>query len=680
VSPLLSAVRLAVPRLRALVGDDEPELRRTLEGLMERASGGEDVEIELLDVVRSVPSLRGLVNGLLATTTPRRSSGGEQEASPVNETRPPLHVNTVVAERGATSPLRTALAPRTSHEVRVRVGPPLPESLLEASDSEVTLPVPLGNGVWLRAVLDVDGMGTPVVAALFLDADGSSFSCGCDHGAPHHDSCIRFPWTVLPFVTPAVDFAVCTARLVVYRDAVAVHVQEIRLPVGSTPERPTARLIARLADTVADLDDLLGRSASIVVGENSSRLTVNGLGFTSAPFSVSPGAADTATLDARHVLYGIHVDVTGAEERNRYDGELSKPRGEFLADLAQLARSGAELYTRLFDPQHADPTTTYSLPALLRHEALLRGSPPRLQVTDRDYTDRSVLWQTVYDLPLGSDPRAYRPCASLDHLDAWVAGGAVPPLCPDDESHRGQIDVLCPWGFWGLSTLIEQPGDRPGGPRAHRPRPMSCLVVPGPGLEPLASSHLGRLREAIGAGSVRTSSASTPVALAGDLAGDDIDVAYFYCHCGYEEGAPGAGVGRFLQLSGYTIQAQDVMAWTRSLWPREHWSQRPPLVILNGCHTTEYTTRTLSAFVPAFTRWAGACGVIGTEITLHQSIANWVAEYLLGALWAGMEVGEAMRMMRWALLARGNVLGLAYTPHCTVDMALQQQNRGRVAT
>jgi hypothetical protein len=100
------------------------------------------------------------------------------------------------------------------------------------------------------------------------------------------------------------------------------------------------------------------------------------------------------------------------------------------------------------------------------------------------------------------------------------------------------------------------------------------------------------------------------------------------------------------------------------------------LVVLNGCHTTESTSGTLNNFVTAFTRWAGASGVLGTEITLEQGLAGFVMEQIIAGLAKGRTVGEVVRDVRWKLLRRGNVMGFAYTPYCLSTLAFRQ---GRVA-
>jgi hypothetical protein len=119
----------------------------------------------------------------------------------------------------------------------------------------------------------------------------------------------------------------------------------------------------------------------------------------------------------------------------------------------------------------------------------------------------------------------------------------------------------------------------------------------------------------------------------------------------------------------------DITAWYDSDWDASHWQETSPLVFINGCHTAELTPEVLVNFVDSFIG-VYAAGVIGTEILLHQKIANEAAEELLTAVNSKdktgntVSVGEAIRLMRLHFLGKGNLLGLAYTPYCSADLKL----------
>lgn len=113
-----------------------------------------------------------------------------------------------------------------------------------------------------------------------------------------------------------------------------------------------------------------------------------------------------------------------------------------------------------------------------------------------------------------------------------------------------------------------------------------------------------------------------------------------------------------------------------------NWDVRRPLVVLNGCHTGEMLPDTPVELVTAFVDGLGAAGVIATEITLDAAFAAPAMELFLRPLFAGATVAAAIRVMRWTLLARGNLLGLAYSPYCDARLRLptapsrtRQENR-----
>ena len=112
------------------------------------------------------------------------------------------------------------------------------------------------------------------------------------------------------------------------------------------------------------------------------------------------------------------------------------------------------------------------------------------------------------------------------------------------------------------------------------------------------------------------------------------------------------------------------MKWQDNMWPVDHWRWTSPLVFINGCHTAELTPDALVNFVDRFIE-ANAGGVIGTEVTVSQSLASEAAllffSYLLEN---GGTVGQAIRGVRFDFLAKGNLMGLAYTPYCSAKLHL----------
>lgn len=65
-----------------------------------------------------------------------------------------------------------------------------------------------------------------------------------------------------------------------------------------------------------------------------------------------------------------------------------------------------------------------------------------------------------------------------------------------------------------------------------------------------------------------------------------------------------------------------------------------------------------------------AAGVVGTELTLHQAVAGEAGLDLLLAFREQRTMGEAMQRMRRSLVAKGNLMGLAYTLYCSAALRL----------
>lgn len=164
-------------------------------------------------------------------------------------------------------------------------------------------------------------------------------------------------------------------------------------------------------------------------------------------------------------------------------------------------------------------------------------------------------------------------------------------------------------------------------------------------------------------------------AIVNALANPDIEIAYFYCHgkrkqIDTEEPLPSLGVGKKKE----EITPDEVLGWYIYDWnPRtDHWRTTSPLIFINGCHTAELTPGSLVSFVDAFVS-VNAGGIIGTEITLHQRVANEAAEvFFANFIGEKLAVGEALRRMRLHLLSKGNLLGLVYTAYCSAELKLSQ--------
>jgi hypothetical protein len=255
--------------------------------------------------------------------------------------------------------------------------------------------------------------------------------------------------------------------------------------------------------------------------------------------------------------------------------------------------------------------------------------------------DGSVPWSLIYDLPLNDGP--YRLCASVGQFGPFGAGGEVPAHCPVSD-HSG--NVLCPFGFWGLSAVLEQPV----GPLVPfvsvRPRPFEVSMAVDHGMDrALTERHVTELMSMLPP-EVVTSAYVSPSELGRALAGDVMDVVHLHFREGF-------------------LDAEEIERWDREgVWPRPHWPSRKPVVV---------GTSPMPGLVRAFVD-GGASAVISPEVAVPQDMAGWVTGMVLARLAAGFSAGEALRLTRWEMLGRGNVMGLAYTLHGGADLRLRPGN------
>ena len=138
-------------------------------------------------------------------------------------------------------------------------------------------------------------------------------------------------------------------------------------------------------------------------------------------------------------------------------------------------------------------------------------------------------------------------------------------------------------------------------------------------------------------------------------------VLYLLCHVTNHDTVPELVIGP-IDGPGITY-ATLVDLWTPNL------CSGSPLVVLNACDSAAPSPERLLGLVTGFLR-RGAAGAIGTEITVFVSLAVPFAEHFLQSFVNGVQLGEAIRRARIAMLARGNPLGLAYIAFGLPQLAL----------
>jgi hypothetical protein len=152
-----------------------------------------------------------------------------------------------------------------------------------------------------------------------------------------------------------------------------------------------------------------------------------------------------------------------------------------------------------------------------------------------------------------------------------------------------------------------------------------------------------------------------------------VQFVYFFCHGEWEEWPEGSELWEpYLLVGNDERLTTDALRDWQDLRLKDGWQQTRPLVFINGCHTAEVAADVLDNFVNRFVD-ANAGGVIGTEVTVGTELAGEAAErFYHHLLETEGNVGRAIRAMRCDFLAKGNVMGLAYTPYCSAELHLKR--------
>ena len=505
---------------------------------------------------------------------------------------------------------------------------------------------------------------------LFLPKVGNSWVCGCAPNSTHTcDPSQRRDNIYISFTTRDAPGSVAI-RLGIYYAKNLLQSQFFRATVCTFEEEAgeghTSWIDYTLTDTLTDIDGFSPRTCNILVNDNedgSHRIVINGPGA-DLSFRLTEDQLRSAIVPARHTLGRIHFREYGGQfggqkqRENLYDSRTnSKDKEKFTEDLRRLAPLGQDLWIALLDDKE------YAWDFF--------NNPSTIQVS-RVVGNRFIYpWALVYDIPLERGaPENYFGCRILREWEDVKKELAKDALreCPYKGEHRENI--LCPFGFWGFRHIIEQPPSVPKNwslPREIRAANTPPQMVVGVSLAldaVLTGNHFTRL----GGLKYGLRTCDSVAALKAALKAP-VETLYFYCHGETEEDPAGQRATRLTLGKNDKFYAQDISVWRRSAWKAEHWKATSPLVFLNGCHTTDITPELLLSFVDSFSN-AYAAGVLGTEITIDQNVASEIAELFFEGFRSNMSVGESLHKMRIRMLAKNNLLGLAYTAYCSADLRL----------
>jgi hypothetical protein len=572
------------------------------------------------------------------------------------------------------------LAADTDHRLGIGIGGPRKDSLLAGSD-------PFPDDVLATAVprrsrrLDIlvreagHRWDQPQTGRLYLPVNGPAFTCprsdqlppDTDWAAIDHTDCQAEHGELAEFAIPGRSSpGVIELEVTLYLGAAAVHKHAVHLPVQEGPGA-TAKVTFSLVRVFDRLPVLIDRVASIDVGPD--HLTVNAIGGAGTfSFRFTDTNWNPVAVAVRKELTDIHFRKVADRYQSRYP-RVTVPAGDYAKLLLRLAVVGRQLYNQIFNT--ADSA---GLAPLLRNEAQVRNEPAIVQIARTAQRPFAVPWQVLYDLPMEHPEEELARCPSVSEFGPGGGTWPPPPLCPHQDVHQ-QSDsaLLCPWGFWGLAHILEVPEPPPGERSLDQVvsaagTAPAVVVGTGSGLDRRAlSRHLDQLGQQVAGFPVSTGVVTAAKALRTALEPTAMDIVYLLSHA---EQAGVSGLTSALVFPDRKLISDEIAAWTRDHWPINHWDGRRPLIVLNACHTAEVVQSTLGGFVTNFVA-GGAAGVIGTETLIDQGAASEAMEHFLAVFSGGASAGEAIRLMRWHLLSRGNLLGFTYTPYCAASLRLR---------
>ena len=573
------------------------------------------------------------------------------------------------------------LEPDADYRLGIGIGGPRRDSLLAATAvwPDETLSAAVGTHAWRLSVM-VQGAAThdaqPAVKYLYLPPTGPAFVCARCDGLPadtdwdlvKHRECETEHRELAEFEVPRrASAGPVELDVLIYLGVALVHKHVVRLSVGSG-SGASAMQTYTLTRTFGRLRELVNRSMSI--DEGARDLTVNALDGRSGSAGAGVFAFRFTDANWNKLAVGVRTTLTTMHFREGKSGyepiypKVDVPADKYGGMLLDLAKQGRELFDGIFYTG-----ASAELAPLLRHEAEARGQPPVVQIARTADRPFAVPWQVLYDLPMQYPEVNLWRCPSVDEYGPGGSGSSPPPAtCPHSDQHErpGPLKaVLCPWGFWGLASILEVPEPPPDQRdldhviSAANP-PLAVLAAKGSGLDQtVMDGHLDRLKSGVeGFPPVPKGVLSRVVELFEKLQPPDMDIVYLISHA--------ESFGSVLTFD-LPVSSGQISAWTKDDWPADHWRGRRPLVVLNACHSAELTQSTLGSFVRNFVG-SGAAGVIGTETLIDQLAASYAMEYFLAAFSHGASAGDAMRTMRWQMLRRGSLLGFCYTPYCAANL------------
>jgi hypothetical protein len=542
----------------------------------------------------------------------------------------------------------------TEYHLRIWVGGYHPESIVR---NPATFP-----DEWLKEVMAKDGVMLRVVIS---SRDFTLFDEEQTMKLPHAGSSEVLTFRVK---SPA---ATGTARLraVLYYECNALQSLLVTAHITDSIVTPLQSALAAeveycLSGTLHNVEMYPARNLNFLTNESADGTHIFSVVGTDIRenFTFTEGEMKTSLSQARRALLETcaQLDKNGTPVTYRYDPTTNAGTDkQFVEDVTKLAWAGSDLYCEFVT--NKNQSFAQKLRSALSKRAYIQVS----SVKSAKYV---FPWALVYDKPLVADSKnsvcgnflqdlryvtdlsdPIRVVAALETSLCLSVG------CPA----RYDPNVICPSGFWGLKHILEQPPSVLHEPGTVPSDVQTHLIINGEAKMVMAISrkldystkHYTEV-STLKRYKVKLEQNKSEV-LSALKASPSPDLIYFYCHGGKEKGKGFLSVGDNEHLWVNDLVGEELS------WPSSH-----PLVFINGCRTAELLPDDLLDFVNTFT-WCQASGVIGTEISIPESLAQEFAIGIFKSLASPtVSLGESISAQRLLLLAKYNLLGLAYTPYC----------------
>lgn len=408
-----------------------------------------------------------------------------------------------------------------------------------------------------------------------------------------------------------------------------------------------------------------------------------------------PGALKDRVHAVRTALTQIATENINGQEQYRFGlaGDPNRGDASLLSEsVSQLAAVGWALYHGIFPSQASKEGVAQAL-----------GDGGVVHVAHM-LLEKVIPWAAIYDRAYdvfkredeNGNPVAHEACNDildlpLDELTKVRCGQH--PKCklhPDNLRQRAKDNrpsivpetVACPLHFWGFRHVIEIPAQQvdPKKRKAHEQhdcigcqRPVKFTAGIHRGLN-LAEVHETKLTQLCARQSVNTelSLAARRDRVLNLLGSIYLDVVYLYCHAQGGDAASPTGE----PMLEFMDKDDAAPGWiTPSQLYGADWRHHP-LVFLNGCETVGFSPEALSPFVTALCARGGA-GVIGTETSVWEALADEFALMFMEDFLEGINAGEALKRARLSLLQKNNPLGLVYTLYAASELALDTDFDGK---